>query len=426
MNDQSNDMPNLGITDHLGRRDLIKVGAGVGLTALMAAPMPSWAASEKPIKIGMVDPITSIFAALGHSEIKGAKFAEEEINKKGGIMGRPLQLLVEDGAGNPGTTVTKAQRLVTRDKVDFLMGTVNSASSLALSQYAARQNKLFLCTGGHVDSLTGASCSWNTFRTCSTTWMLTSGDFETLFKKFGKKWYFITTDYAFGESEQADYTTQLKKAGGTVVGGALAPVGTTDFSSYLIDVKSKKPDVLCLLLAGDDQVNCMKQIAQFGIDKKIAVGGALMELELLQALPEAARYGWWTMEWYWNQPKTPHVAEFVSAYKAKYKGQYPSARSWFGYASVHAIKLAVEKAKSTDTIKVVRAMEGLVLPPEIALQPGAPEYRAADHQLILSMFPGHAIPTGKYPNLFDVSAIVPGSQLALPASATGCKMKYPA
>lgn len=404
----------------MDRRTLIKAGGAAGLAALLGTQVPSWGASETPVKIGMIDPITSTFAALGQSEIKGAKFAEAEINKAGGVMGRPLQIFVEDSAGNPGTAVDKASRLLSQNKVDFLMGTVNSAASLAVSQFANRHDKLFVCTGGHVDSLTGKECKTTTFRTCSTTWMLTAGDFETLYKKFGKKWYFLTTDYAFGQSEQADYTTQLKKAGGTVVGGALVPVGATDFSSYLIDVKAKSPDVLCLLLAGNDQVNCMKQIAQFGINKDIAVGGALFELEQAQALPEAARYGWWTMEWYWNQPNTPHVADFVKRYTAANKGEYPTARAWFGFATTHAIRLAVEKAKSLETAKVVKAMEGLVLPPEIALQPGNVFYRPQDHQLMLGMFPGHVIQTGKYPNLFDVSGIVPGEKIALPPSQTGC------
>jgi len=404
----------------MDRRTLIKAGGAAGLAALLGTQVQSWGASETPVKIGLIDPITSTFAALGQSEIKGAQFAEAEINKAGGVMGRPLQIFVEDSAGNPGTAVDKASRLLSQNKVDFLMGTVNSAASLAVSQFANRHDKLFVCTGGHVDSLTGKECKTTTFRTCSTTWMLTAGDFETLYKKFGKKWYFLTTDYAFGQSEQADYTTQLKKAGGTVVGGALVPVGTTDFSSYLIDVKAKSPDVLCLLLAGNDQVNCMKQIAQFGINKDIAVGGALFELEQAQALPEAARYGWWTMEWYWNQPNNPHVVDFVKRYTAAHKGEYPTARVWFGFATTHAIRLAVEKAKSLETAKVVKAMEGLALPPEIALQPGNVFYRPQDHQLMLGMFPGHVNQTGKYPNLFEVSSIVPGEKIALPPSETGC------
>jgi branched-chain amino acid transport system substrate-binding protein len=404
----------------MDRRTLIKAGGAAGLAALLGTQVPSWGASETPVKIGLIDPITSTFAALGQSEIKGAQFAEAEINKAGGVMGRPLQIFVEDSAGNPGTAVDKASRLLSQNKVDFLMGTVNSAASLAVSQFANRHDKLFVCTGGHVDSLTGKECKSTTFRTCSTTWMLTAGDFETLYKKFGKKWYFLTTDYAFGQSEQADYTTQLKKVGGIVAGGALVPVGATDFSSYLIDVKAKSPDVLCLLLAGNDQVNCMKQIAQFGINKDIAVGGALFELEQAQALPEAARYGWWTMEWYWNQPNNPHVVDFVKRYTAAHKGEYPTARVWFGFATTHAIRLAVEKAKSLETAKVVKAMEGLALPPDIALQPGNVFYRPQDHQLMLGMFPGHVNQTGKYPNLFEVSAIVPGEKIALPPSETGC------
>ena len=126
------------------------------------------------------------------------------------------------------------------------------------------------------------------------------------------------------------------------------------------------------------------------------------------------------MEWYWNQPNTPHVADFVKRYAAANKGEYPTARAWFGFATTHAIRLAVEKAKSLETAKVVKAMEGLVLPPEIALQPGNVFYRPQDHQLMLGMFPGHVIQTGKYPNLFDVSAIVPGEKIALPPSETGC------
>ncbi len=403
------------------RRDFLKV-AGAGVAALVARSKPTWAASETPVKIGLVDPITSTFAALGQSEIKGAQFAEAEINHKGGILGRPLQVLVEDSAGNPGTAVDKASRLVSQEKVDFLMGTVNSAASLAVSQFAEQHNKLFIVTGGHVDSLTGSACKSTTFRTCSTTWMLTAGDFETLFKKFGKKWYFLTTDYAFGKSEQSDYETQLKTVGGMTVGGALVPVGATDFSSYLIDVKAKKPDVLCLLLAGNDQVNCMKQIAQFGINKEIAVGGALFELEQAEALPEAARYGWWTMEWYWKQPGNAHVADFVKRYSAAHKGEYPSARVWFGYATTWAIKLAAEKAKSTDTAKVVKAMEGLALPPEVALQAHTPVYRAEDHQLLISMFPGEVIQTGTYPDLFRVSEIVPGASIARSAKQMGCSL----
>ncbi|MBU6426534.1 MAG: ABC transporter substrate-binding protein, partial [Rhodospirillales bacterium] len=246
-----------------------------------------------------------------------------------------------------------------------------------------------------------------------------------LFDKFGKKWFFITPDYAFGHALHADYVAQLTKAGGQALGNALAPLGTTDFSSYLIQARAAQPDVLICLQAGDDLVNVLKQAVQFGLNTQMAIAGAQQELEVLEALPPAARLGWWTFEWYWNQPGVPHLEEFVAAYKARYDNKVPTARSWFGYATTHALALAAGQAKSLDSMKVVRAMEGLVLPPEIALQPGKCYYRAGDHQMIANMFPGHVPANATYPNLFEVAQTVPSGTVAKSPDEAGCKLVYP-
>ncbi len=411
------------ISRPVGRRGLLKSGAAAA-TAATILPGAAFADST-PVKIGHIDSTTGNFAVLGDSQIAGATLAVAELNKAGGILGRPVELHVEDDAGSPSTGLDKASRLLNEENVDYFIGTTSSAVSLSLSQFAAAHGKVFVCSGGHVDKLTGAACNWATFRVCSTTWILTSGDSKTLVDKYGKKWYFLTTDYAFGHSEQTDYTKQVTALGGSIVGSALVPVGTADFSSYLIQVKEAAPDVLCLLLAGEDQINAMKQITQFGINKSVAVGGALFELEQIAALPEEARYGIWTFEWYWNQPGVPHVADFVEAYKAANNGKYPSQRSWFGYVSVHALALAATKAGTTASPAVAKALEGLVLPPEVALQPGAPYFRAEDHQLMLGMFPGQVNQTGTYPNLMNIFGVVPAAAIALPASATGCTITYP-
>ncbi len=308
----------------LKRRGLLKAGAAASVSSLVL-PEVTWAQSETPVKIGDIDPRTGTYAALGENQIRGATMAVDEINKKGGILGRPVQLLVEDSQGLPGPAVSKAQKLVSQDKVDFLIGGVSSAVAGSLSQFAAQNNLIYIATGGHSDDITGKKCSWNTFRTCSTTWMLTAGDFELLFSKFGKKWFFITPDYAFGHALYTDYVAQLTKAGGTSAGNALAPLGTTDFSSYLIQARAANPDVLICLQAGDDLVNLLKQTVQFGMNTQMAVAGAMQEMEVLEALPPAALLGWWTFEWYWNQPGVPHVDEFVAAYKARYDNKVPSA-----------------------------------------------------------------------------------------------------
>ncbi len=413
------------VTRKIGRRTVLGGAAAAAAGALVYPARGTFAASETPVKIGMIDPETGTYAALGASEIMGAKLAVDQINKAGGILGRPVEIFVEDDAADPGLAVTKARKLVNSDKVNFLIGAVSSAVALSLNQVAEELKTLYVDTGGHTDPVTGALCRWTTFRTCSTTWMLTAGNFRTLFDKFGKNWYFVTPDYAFGHSLEKDYSEQLIKAGGKVLGNALAPLGTTDFSSYLIRARAAKPDVLVNLTAGDDLINSMKQAIQFGMDKEMAFGGSLMELEDLAALPKAARIGWWTMEWYWDQPNQPHVADFVSAYKSMSGGKVPSARSWFGFASVHAIAIAANKAKALDTLSVAKAMEGLELPPEVALQPNNPVYRAADHQLIANEFPGYVLTNGSYPNLFHVAEIVPGARIALSPEQDGCKMTYP-
>ncbi len=410
----------------ISRRNLLKSGAALGASTMLYPAANVFAKSDDPVKIGMIDPQTGTYAALGGNEIKGAKLAVDQINANGGILGRPMQLLIEDSAANVGQSVQKARKLVNRNKVHFLMGAVSSAVALALSQAANDMNTLYLDTGGHADAVTGTKCRWNTFRTCSTTWLLTAGDFRTIFEKYGKKWYFITPDYAFGHALHRDYVAQLKQAGGEELGNALAPLGTTDFSSYLIKAKSANPDVLIVLDAGNDMINTMKQATQFGLNKDMGVGGPMMEMEVLESLPSSARYGLWNMEWYWNQPNVPHVADFVAAYKKKTgESKVPTARSWFGFASAHALALAANKAKSLDTMKVVRAMEGLELPPEVALQPNTPVYRAADHQLIGSEFPGHIKANGSYPDLFDVAEVVDATKIARSAKEKGCKMTYP-
>ena len=407
------------------RRTVIKTGAAIGATAIFSPPVLTFAQGETPIKIGMHDPLTGTYAAEGESEVRGAKMALAEVNAKGGILGRKVELVIEDDAANAGLAAQKAHKLIEQDKVNLLMGAVSSATALSVNQVAHEKGMLYMVTGGHTDPVTGKQCHWTTFRICTTTYMLAAGLAATLYKKFGGKWYFITPDYAFGHTLQESYAKLLEGMGGKVLGNSLSPLGTNDFSSYLIKAQQSKPDVLIVLVDGQDLVNCMKQAAQFGLVKKFPIGGGLSELEVLRALPKEAKQGWWTLEWYWDQPNTPHVKEWVAAYqKAHSDGTYPSARTWFGYAGLHSLALGAAKAKSIESVKVAKALEGLELPPEIKLQPNKVYFRAGDHQLMSSEFPGEILPDGKYPSMFKVADIVAGDKIALSVQDTGCKLDY--
>ena len=409
------------LTPGVGRRTLIKSGVALGAMSL-AGPAIIKARGETPVKIGMIDPLTGVLSAPAQSEVEGAKYAVAALNKKGGIMGRPIELLVEDSANDVGTGVAKARKLIDRDHVDVVFGDVNSGIAYAIAGVTNEKGVLQIVPGGHTDPITGKDCKWNVFRICNTTSMDANAITPDLIKKFGKRWYFVTPDYAYGHTLQEAFVKALKKAGGEYEGSML-PINTSDYSATLIKARAYKPNVLLNNMGGLSQIDCMKQFVQFGLDKEMGLGGALFELEEVLAVAPSAQTGWWDMEWWWDQPNVPEVVAFVKEFRAARK-KTPSARHWFGYVAVHSVKLAAEKAKSLKSIDMAHALAGKELPPDVALQPGKVFYRAGDHQLMCNIFTGQVHPPKGLDNVFTVAELVPGEK-AWPLADTGCHMTYP-
>jgi len=409
------------------RRTVIKAAAAAGALQL-TGPFIISARGEEPVKIGLDNPLTGTYAAVGGNELHGCELAVEQINAKGGILGRPVQLLVEDStSGDAGTAVQKARKLIERDKVNFLLGNVNSALALAMADVSSEKGVLHIVPGGHTDAVTGKTCHWNVFRVCNTTQMEANAVAPALVRDGGKKWYYITPDYAFGHTLQAGLENAGAKLGVTKIGADLTPLGTTDFSSYLIKAQAAKPDVIIFLVQGNDMINALKQAVQFGLEKRFHLAGAQQELEPLIGLPPEARIGTWVFEWYWNQPNVPHVKEFVEAIRKKTGGHVPTARTWFGFASTWSCALGANAAKSLDAVKIAKAMQGMKLPPEVGLMPDQPFYRAGQNQLIPNLFVGHAQAKGSDPeDLFKVTTVVKGEDAAGTLEETGCKMTWPA
>ena len=407
------------------RRTLVKAGASLGGIAL-AAPSIIKARGEEPIRIGFVDPITGIYSAFAQSEVNGAKLAVDDVNKKGGVLGRPVELLVEDSANDVGTGVQKALKLINRDHVSAIFGDVNSGIAYALSQVTSEHKIFHIVPGGHTDPITGKDCKWNVFRVCNTTSMDANAVSGELIKRFGKKWYFITPDYAYGQTLQAAFVKNLKEAGGEYQGDML-PLSTTDFSASLIKARAYGPKVLLNNMGGLAQVNCMKQFVQFGLDKQMALGGALYELEVMLSVPSQALTGWWTYEWWWNQPDVPAAVAFNDAIKKAFNAPAASARNWFGWVAVHSFKLAAEKAKSLEAVKLAKALEGEDLTDEVKCQKGRVYYREGDHELMANIFVGtpHPAEGGNPANLVTIQDIVPGDKADMPVSETGCHMTWP-
>ncbi len=410
----------------LDRRTIIASGLVLG-AAQIASPFVIRARAADAVRIGLDNPLTGTYAAPGKNELTGCQMALDEINAKGGILGRPVELVVEAStSGDAGAAVQKARKLIESDKVDFLLGNVNSALALAMAQVSNEKGILHIVPGGHTDAITGTSCHWNVFRVCNTTQMEANAVAGALVKEYGKKFYYITPDYAFGHTLEAGLVKAAGALGGEKVGGDLVPLGNVDFSSYLIKAQAANPDVIIFLTQGDDMLNALKQAVQFGLQNKVHLAGAQQELEPLEGLPPEARIGTWVMEWYWNQPGVPHVAEFVEAVK-KRTGRVPTARHWIGYVSAWTCAHAANTAKSLKAVDMAKSLQGFHLPPEIALGPNPAFYRAGQNQLIASLFVGNAQASGSAPDdLFKVTKVVNGADVAGTVEESGCKMTWPA
>ena len=407
------------------RRSIMKSTLALG-AAQLASPFVITALAADTVKLGFANPLSGTYAAYGKNEIVGCQLAIEQINAKGGILGRQAEVLVEDStSGDAGTAVQKSRKLIEGDKVDFLLGNVNSALALAMAQVSNEKGVLHIVPGGHTDAITGKSCHWNVFRICNGTQMEANAVAAALVKSYGKKFYYITPDYAFGHSLESAMIKAIKGLGGERVGGDLTPLGTVDFSSYLIKAQSANPDVIIFLVQGDDALNALKQAVQFGLQNKVHLAGAQVELEVLEGLPPEARVGDWVAEWYWKQPGVPHVDEFVDAITKK-TGRVPTARHWFGFVAGWTCGLGAEKAKSLKAVDIAKALQDFELPPEIALGPNPARYRAGQNQLLATLYVGQAQEKGSAPDdLFKVEKTFAGADVAGTVEESECKMTWP-
>lgn len=414
----------------ISRGTVLKSAAAAGLGFGVPAFLPQIGSAADDVRIGLVEPTTGIYATYGEYERAGIAMAVDKWNAHGGVMGRKVVTFAEDDQNDPGVGVQKARKLVQQDKCVALIGTINSGISLSVEGAAAAMNVLFIDSGGHTDDVTGKNCSYQTFRVCKSTWMETHATGFDLARRFGKRWYIITPDYAFGHSLLDGYTDVAKQLGVEITND-LVPLTLTDFSPYLTKVQAAKPSLFIVLVQGDQFVTCLKQASSFGITKSIPLGGPQVELEAVEALPPEARVGFWGVEWYYNSPLCVGTGntqgiEFVDAYRKRYN-KAPSARSAFGYIAMDRMLWAMSETKSTDAVKLARKLENA---PFSSIFQGRAYFRKIDHQLMWPMWIAEMRPNGTNKDksdLFNILAVQQADKIEQPPELKSsiCKMSFP-
>jgi branched-chain amino acid transport system substrate-binding protein len=418
----------------LSRKDFL---SGVGVAAAAAAGAsagvssalgyaPAAVADNAPILIGDCNESSGVYTVSGGSQSLGLKVCVDEWNARGGVLGRKIQTIHADTAASPAIAVPNVTKLIEQDKVDVLTGEVASSVGLALSALAQRLGIVYTAAGTHDTTITGSNAHPCCFRTTAANSMLANATAKALLP-FGKKWFFITPDYAYGHSAQQGFQKVLEANGGQSLGNELTafPTNSGDFTAQLTKAKNSGADVLVLSWYGGDLVNGMKQYVQLGLDKVFKqVGGPLNGVEVAIGYGDQNNRGIWGAPWAPDYP-TPASKDLGDKLRAA-GAQYVDWRMYLGWLAAEAIITGILRAGTTQNERLVRAMEDLTFN---GLQKKFCHIRACDHQNELDVLVTEAIPKSqwKFPNqFFKINAIVPASETLEPCSESDAPAKLAA
>jgi branched-chain amino acid transport system substrate-binding protein len=359
------------------------------LTACIAAPT----ATAQTIKLGEINEYKQ-FPAFLDPYRKGMDLAVDEINGAGGVLGRKLEIVSRDDNGVPGDAVRVAEELLTRERVDLLMGTFASNVGLAVADLAKRRQVLFIAAEPLTDKLVWDSGNKYTFRLRASTYMQTAMLVPDAVKAGKKRWAIVYPNYEYGQAATAAFRQQMQaqQGGGLEFVEQAVPLGKIEPGAVVQALADAKPDAIFSSLFGPDLARFVREGQLRGLFKDRPVFNLLGgEPEYLDPLKDEAPIGWFVTGYPWYSIDTPEHKRFLDAYRKKFD-DYPRLGSVVGYSAVKTAAAALQRAGATDTEKLVAAMQEL----RVATPFGPITYRALDHQSTMGAYVGRtALRDGK-------------------------------
>ncbi|MEI7564822.1 MAG: ABC transporter substrate-binding protein [Polynucleobacter sp.] len=362
------------------RRKLLIGGAAVAST-------PFWfniaKAQTAPIKIGFPTPLTGAFSAEAQDQARAAELAIKEFNEAGGFNGRKAELLVRDDKLNPGEAATRTLELIEKDKVDYVVGSLSAATQLSINA-VCKERKVIFNSISQSDAINEVK-DWSiyTFHEALNPTMTAGAVARYAIPRFGKKIVFLTADYAYGHEMVRAFERAGKKMGATTLADIRHPLGAADYSAFLPRIKALNPDILVLCNFGRDLVNSAKQCTDFGLKNSMKIVTPVLLYTARQAGgPEAFEGIMGGTSYYWGlEDRIPSAKIFNDRFRKAYGGAVPSDYGALGYSGIRSILQAIKNAKSTDTPKVITALEQL----KYDWYKGPEYYRKCDHQAVQSV-----------------------------------------
>jgi branched-chain amino acid transport system substrate-binding protein len=392
-----------------------------GILTSIAAPVPT-SAQGAPIRIAVITDMSGVYASLaGRGAVVATQMAVDDFG--GSVLGRKIEVVTIDHRNNGPEAATKAREFFSQGG-DLALDLTNSATAIAASAVGKEMHKLVIVTGGGTSALTNENCDKYTYHYAYDTYALAhSTGTNIAAQNDGKKWYVIYPNYQFGKSMLADFTDAITKKGGAIIKADAAPLGTTDFSSYLLAAKNANPQVLGVFSAGADMVNTVKQAVQFGLNKQMKIAIGLLFLSDVDALPDVFAGSRITTSWYWNEDKAARA--WADKFTQKMGGGLrPTDVQAADYSATTQYLNAIKAVGSDDADKIQAYLDGRQFNDFYA---HGGEWRARDHRVTHDMYVVDIISKDKIKEphaWFKIVQVIPPSRAFRPESQSLCKKDW--
>ena len=377
--------------------------------AVAAASLPRYSTAQAAtIKIGYIDSFSGPLADIGQHQHAAMNIAIDEVNRRGGTH---FELVAADDTSKPAVGTTEARRLISQENVDVLMTGTSSAVTLAIGPLAEQSGIFTLAIGPQDTSITGEKAQRVLYRFAPNVEMQVHAVFSRLLTH-GKKWYFFVNDFAYGKDCYARLSARLKATGGQDLGFDLLPLGTNDYSASLTKLRNSNAEVLCMCLGGFDGAKVAKQFVDFGLQKRMKLGGVTGSMEdyYWKGIPTDDLVGSvFAVNW------APDVSDSARELARKLKAvthDSPSSRYYFPYVCLMELVDRLHAAGSTKAETLVEAFANHRFD---AYKSGTGLWRACDHQAVAPIYAGTILSSKdreKADFMFKIVGEVPGIEAA--------------
>ncbi|WP_233235523.1 ABC transporter substrate-binding protein [Bordetella sp. LUAb4] len=394
--------------------------AALALAGIGAISLPAQAAgiSDDVIRIGFVSDLSGVYSDIdGKGGIEAIRMAIEDAG--GSINGKKIELVTADHQNKADIASARAREWFDQQKVDVLIGGTNSSTSLAMAQVAAEKKRPFLAIGAGASDLTNAQCSPYTVHYAYDTVALARGTGSAVVKDGGKSWFFLTADYAFGHALERDTANVVKASGGEVKGTVRAPLGASDFSSFLLQAQSSKAQILGLANAGGDTINSIKAANEFGITQTMKMAGLLVFINDIDSLGlQATQNMYLTDSWYWDQ------SDEARAWAKRFEGKInrkPSSLQAGDYSAVSNYLKAVKETGTDDADTIMKWFKSNKLNDMYVKNGYTREDGRMVHDMFLMQVKTPKESKGRW-DYYKVVATLPGDEVYTKLSESTCKL----